>query len=138
MKRVKQVTAFLSCLFLASVLFMNCEGPEGDMGPAGPNGQNGENGQDGADGEDLTVSQTMFENKSDVEPLVAMSQQFNFVKAYSLVSTTDVIGTNFQLAGSADGAGFLKVGTGYTYVVNCEDSYAVARIKFDEHLNPVS
>ncbi len=134
MKLFKRVTFFLTCLLLVSSLFMNCEGPEGDVGPAGPAGADG---QDGQDGEDLTESPTIFENKSDVEPLVALSSQFNFVKAYSLVSTTDVI-DGFQLAGSADGAGFLKVGDGYRYVVNCEDSYAVARIDFDQNMNPVS
>jgi hypothetical protein len=131
MKLPGQLSVFMGGLLLAGALLMNCEGPEGDIGPAGPAGSNGQ------DGEDLTTSPTIFENKSDVEPLVSMSPQFNYVKAYSLVTTTDVIG-NFQLAGSADGAGFLKVGTGYTYVVNCEDSYAVARIKFDQYMNPVS
>lgn len=81
---------------------------------------------------------TMFANKSGLAPLVALKPQFNFVEAYSLISTTDVIGSNnFQLAGAADGAGFIKDGDGYIMVVNCEDDYAVARVKLDANLNPV-
>lgn len=81
----------------------------------------------------------MFANKSGLAPLVAMQPQFNFVQAYSLISTTDVIGDSaFQLAGAADGAGFLKDGDGYVMLVNCEDDYAVARVRLDENLNPVS
>lgn len=133
MKRFRRVAFLMSCLLFASALLMNCEGPEGDPGPTGPAGADG---QDGQDGDDLTNPPTIFENKSDVEPLVALSPQFNFVKAYSLLSTTDLV-DEFQLAGSADGAGFLKDGAGYMYVVNCEDSYAVARVKFDEYMNPV-
>lgn len=86
--------------------------------------------------EDTKVA-TIFEDKSGTPPLVAMAPQFNFVKAYSLISTPDQVG-NFQLAGSADGAGFIKDGDGYIYVVNCEDSYAVARIKLSSSLMPVS
>jgi hypothetical protein len=49
-----------------------------------------------------------------------------------------VVGDGFQLAGSADGAGFLKDGNQYMYVVNNEDSYAVSRIYFDEYFNPIA
>ncbi len=105
----------------------------------GKDGINGLNGQDGADGEDFSPTELMFTNKSPTKPLVAMASQFNFVEAYSLISTPDVI-DGFQIAGSADGAGFLKdpTGSGFTYVVNCEDSYAVARIRLDKNLKPIS
>ncbi len=80
----------------------------------------------------------MFANKSGLAPLVAMQTQFSFVDVFSLISTTDIIGdSNFQLAGAADGAGFLRDGDGYILTVNCEDDYAVARIRLDENLNPV-
>ncbi|MEM9076398.1 MAG: hypothetical protein AAGC43_05125 [Bacteroidota bacterium] len=82
---------------------------------------------------------TIFENKSVLDPLVAIQPQFNFVEAYSLIGSTDVLDNGFQLAGAADGAGFLKDpnSDGYIYIVNCEDDYAVARIYLDEFLNPV-
>lgn len=80
----------------------------------------------------------LFKNKSATDPLVQIFPEFNSVKAYSLLSTTDVIGGNFQLAGSADGAGFLKNEEQFIYVVNCEENFAVARIHFDEDLNPIS
>lgn len=100
-------------------------------------GQDGEDGVDGQDGQDFTPQPGMFSDKSATKPLVAMAPQFNFVEAYSLISTPDVV-DGFQLAGSADGAGFLKDGDGYIYVVNNEDSYSVARVRLDANLIPVS
>ena len=79
---------------------------------------------------------TIFENKSELEPLVAIESQFNFVKAYSLISSTDVLDDGFRLVGAQDGAGFLKDGDGYLYIVNAEDDYAVSRIHLDKNLNP--
>ena len=132
--------SILKCLLICSlgILIANCEGDQGPAGPQGEPGVDGVDGEDGTDGQDFEPGQTIFENKSSVTPLVALSPQFNYVEAFSLISTPDVIDGTFQLAGSADGAGFLKDGDGYIYVVNCEDSYAVARIKFDEFMNPVS
>ena len=87
------------------------------------------------DGEEETG--TIFENKSELEPLVAIESQFNFVKAYSLISSTDVLDDGFRLVGAQDGAGFLRDGDGYMYVVNAEDDYAVSRIHLDKDLNPM-
>ncbi|MGB7393643.1 MAG: hypothetical protein WA913_04550 [Pricia sp.] len=80
---------------------------------------------------------TIFENKSELEPLVAMQSQFNFVETYSLISSTDILDDGFRLVGAQDGAGFLKEGDGYMYVVNAEDDYAVSRIHLDRNLNPI-
>ena len=141
MKTTKQF--FLQLMMLASLglIFNACEGEDGRDGVDGRDGIDGidgTNGEDGEDGDDFVPEPTLFANKSEVAPLVAMSPQFNYVNAYSLVSTTDEIGTNgFKLAGSADGAGFIKDGDGYIYVVNCEDHYSVARIRFDENLIPI-
>ncbi|MGS2761557.1 hypothetical protein [Sinomicrobium sp. M5D2P9] len=135
MRKLHLIHTFLM-VFLTAFIWLGCD--DGEDGLDGVDGKDGINGEDGKDGEDLTEQPTMFENKSETKPLVAMSGQFNFVEAYSLISTPDVIGEDFQLAGSADGAGFLKDGDGYIYVVNCEDSYAVSRIFLDEYLNPVS
>lgn len=131
----------LLTITLSSTLLTGCspeDGKDGINGLDGQDGKDGEDGMDGEDGEDFTPSPTMFSNKSATKPLVAMSSQFSYVEAYSLISTPDVINGNFQLAGSADGAGFLKDGNGYMYIVNCEDSYAVARVHLDENLVPVS
>ena len=81
-------------------------------------------------------SGTMFENKSELEPLVAIQPQFNFVDAYSLISSTDILDDGFRLVGAQDGAGFLRDGDGYIYVVNAEDDYAISRIHLDRNLNP--
>lgn len=90
------------------------------------------------DGEQVVEeNHNIFEQKSELAPLVKIFPEFNSLKAFSLISTTDTIGNNFQLPGSADGAGFLKSDNGYIYVVNNEKSFAVSRIEFDKDLNPV-
>ncbi len=126
---------FMVCAI--TMISISCE--DGADGINGINGENGSDGVDGSDGEDFTPTPTIFANKSSFDPLVAIAPQFNYVQAYSLISTPDVIDGNFQLSGSADGAGFLKnPNGGYTYIVNCEDTYAVARIQLDENLIPTS
>lgn len=78
-------------------------------------------------------------HKSQTLPLITISPEFANVKAYSLLTTPDVIGqSKFQLSGSADGAGFLKTDDGYLYIVNCEDTYSVARVFLDKTLKPLS
>ncbi|WP_111309145.1 hypothetical protein [Confluentibacter sediminis] len=135
MNKLLKLFLVLFVLTSAGTALISCEG---DDGVNGVNGKDGKDGKDGEDGDDFVPVATMFSNKSATKPLVAMSPQFNFVEVYSLISTPDVIDGTFQIAGSADGAGFLKDGTGYMYVVNCEDSYAVARIHLDENLMPTS
>jgi hypothetical protein len=141
MKHYKNLLLQVLCFGVLGLFIYSCDGEDGlngvdgAQGPAGPQGPAGEDGQDGQN-VSADQQQTIFENKSNLEPLVAISPQFNFVKAYSLISTSDVLG-DFQLAGAADGAGFLRDGDGYVYVVNCEDDYAVARIRLDQNLNPI-
>ncbi len=93
----------------------------------------------GGDNDDGEPMGTMFENKSSLEPLVALKPQFNFVEAYSLISSTDVLENGYRFVGAADGAGFLEDpnSDGYLYIVNSEDDYAVSRIELDANLTPV-
>jgi len=128
----------LAALGLSLIACEGEDGRDGINGVDGENGLDGANGIDGTDGQDFIPEPTIFSNKSSYAPLVAIAPQFNYVSAYSLISTPDLIDGDFQLAGSADGAGFLNDGDGYIYVVNCEDSYSVARIRLDENLIPVS
>lgn len=142
MKKSKNVlikTFFLSFMGLA---IMGCDPEDGMDGLDGRDGIDGVDGQDGADGrdgEDFMSESTIFENKSKLDPLVAMQPQFNFVKAYSLMSTRDTLSNGFQLVGAQDGAGFLNDpnSDGYIYLSNAEDDYGVARIKFDANMNPI-
>lgn len=136
MKTLKKLVFSALLLSAMGVTFNSCTPEDGVDGVNGVDGKDGVNGQDGEDGEDLTASQTMFENKSSLEPLVAVQSQFNFVKAYSLISSTDELADGFKLLGAQDGAGFLKDGDGYIYVVNAEDDHAVSRIRFDANMNP--
>lgn len=88
------------------------------------------------------VGDTMiFTNKSNLEPLVALTPQFNFVKAFSLISSSDTLETGsggiFRMGGSADGAGMVKNGEDYYFMVNMEDHYSVARIIMDKNFTPI-
>ncbi len=89
------------------------------------------------DGPGEDESGTIFENKSNLDPLVALTPQFNYVDAYSILSSSDVLEDGFRLVGAQDGAGLLKDGDGYIYVTNAEDDYAVSRIKLDKNFNPI-
>ncbi|MEO0902041.1 MAG: hypothetical protein AAFY00_08440, partial [Bacteroidota bacterium] len=91
----------------------------------------------GGDDDDQATG-TIFENKSNLEPLVAITPQFNFVEAYSLISSSDVLDDGFRFVGAADGAGLVKDpnSDGFIYMVNAEDDYAVARIELDANLTP--
>ena len=100
-------------------------------------GEDGLNGQDGQDGQDFTPTETIFSNKSSLNPLVNINPNFSNVNAYSLISSTDVLSNGFRLVGAQDGAGFLKDGDEYIYVVNAEDDYSVSRIRFDQYMNPI-
>lgn len=137
MKTTKKILLSALIALAVGLTFNACE--DGTDGINGIDGVDGTDGQDGQDGQDFVPEPTIFADKSSTPPLVAMSPQFNFVKAYSLISTPDVIGGNFQLAGSADGAGFLSDNQGgYIYVVNNEDSYSVSRIFLDKNLIPTT
>ena len=132
---------FLKLFFLAfaltssSVIMVSCDIEDGKDGV---NGVDGKDGKDGKDGEDFTPSPLMFTNKSSLSPLVKMHSEFSAVSAYSLISSTDVLSNGFRLVGAQDGAGFLKDGNEYIYVVNAEDDHAVSRIRLDENLTPIS
>ncbi len=80
----------------------------------------------------------IFENKSELDPLVDIFPKFRRVKAYSMISSTDILEDGFQFVGAADGAGLVRDpnSDGFLYLLNAEDDYAVARIKLDKNLTP--
>ena len=104
-------------------------------------GKDGVNGTNGVDGKDFTppTATTIFENKSNLKPLVTIHSDFSMVTAYSLLSSSDVLSNGFQLFGAQDGAGLLKdpKSDGYIYLSNAEDDYSVSRIFFDKNMNPI-
>lgn len=149
MTMLRKITLMVALMATATLSFTSCEvedgidginGVDGADGKDGVDGANGADGADGEDGKDFTPEPTIFENKSNLDPLVAISPQFNFVKAYSLISSSDTLSNGFILVGAQDGAGFLKDpnSDGYMYLVNAEDDYAVSRIMFDKYMNPIS
>lgn len=131
MKLFKQ--RFFQLCILTSLGFglLGCEGEDG------LDGTNGLDGIDGQDGQDYTPPEGLFTNKSALDPLVDISSNFSNVNAYSLISSTDYLPNGFRLVGAQDGAGLLKDGNEYIYVVNAEDDYSVSRIRFDENMRPI-
>ncbi|WP_238857977.1 PhoX family protein [Poritiphilus flavus] len=139
MKISKKLVFRVLFMSILGLFIYSCDGEDGVDGRDGVDGVDGQDGADGADGEDgmdFMPEATMFENKSALEPLVAIQPQFSFVKAYSLISSTDFLDNGFQFVGATDGAGFLPDGDGFMYIVNAEDDYAVARIRMDANLTP--
>ncbi|MEP1489255.1 MAG: hypothetical protein ABJL44_03560 [Algibacter sp.] len=134
MKNTLQLFLLLFTLTATTILSTSCEYEDGEDGINGVDGQDGKNGEDG---EDFTPASTMFTNKSLLTPLVSIHSNFGEVSAYSLISSNDILSNGFRLVGAQDGAGFLKDGDEYIYVVNAEDDYAVSRIRFDENLKPI-
>ena len=78
----------------------------------------------------------VFTQKSTIDPLITFDSEFSNVEAYSLISTGDTIGENFQLKAYSDGAGFLRDNENYIYVVNLESKFSIARIFLDKNLTP--
>ncbi|WP_158839235.1 hypothetical protein [Polaribacter sp. L3A8] len=132
-KSITKLFLTLTLIGASFTLLTSCA----EDGINGIDGENGVDGVDGTNGEDFTPSPNLFTNKSSLNPLVNINASFSNVKAYSLISSTDVLSNGFRLVGAQDGAGFLKDGNEYIYVVNAEDDYGVSRIRFDEFMNPI-
>ncbi len=140
MSTLKKLLFHVMLLMAVGAVSISCDVEDGMDGIDGIDGEDGEDGIDGEDGEDFTPQPMMFSDKSNLAPLVAMMPQFNYVKAYSIISSSDTLSNGFKLVGAQDGAGFLKDpnSDGYIYVVNAEDTYAVSRIMLDKNLKPIS
>lgn len=66
---------------------------------------------------------------------------FESLEAFSLFGSADTFENtpNFRFGGSADGAGLLKNADGtFTYLVNCENNFSVAKITLDGTFKPVA
>ena len=137
MKKLFKFLVMCLALTITTTAFVSCEPEDGKDGINGIDGEDGEDGADGMDGQDFTPNPMMFSDKSSLNPLVVMDPAFSNVEAFSLISSTDVLSNGFRLVGAQDGGGLLKDGNEYIYMVNAEDDYSVARIRFDENLNPI-
>ena len=124
MTTFKRLLLNLLLLTAVATIYTSCEVEDGIDGIDGADGANGQDGADGEDGEDFTPEPEMFSDKSNLKALVAMKPQFNYVNAYSILSSSDTLSNDFKLVGAQDGAGFLKDpdSDGYIYIVNAEDT----------------
>ncbi|MFI1771420.1 hypothetical protein [Thalassobellus citreus] len=138
MNKLLKLFVLLFVLTSSSTILVSCDIEDGKDGINGVDGKDGVDGEDGENGEDFTPSIDMFSNKSSLDPLVKMHSDFSTVETFSLISSTDVLSDGFRLVGAQDGAGFLKDGENYIYVVNAEDDHAVSRIHLDKDLTPVN
>lgn len=143
MKISKTLFKNLSLVLVAS-FFLGCEdGTDGINGINGTDGTDGTNGMDGTNGQDGETADVGSFNFSNTRALATMAPGFANVKISSLISSTDVIPTSnggeFQLGGSADGAGAIINSEGnIALLANFEDHYAVGRIILDpETLEPI-
>ncbi len=133
MKMTRKTLLMPLCTAILGLLISGCDTEDQMIVRNETPAPDSENGQEVPE---EVVEGTFFENKSSLEPLVSIKPEFSNVKAFSLISSTDVLENGFRLVGAQDGAGFLNDGNGFMYIVNAEDNYAIARIRFDENLNP--
>src|SRR5688572_4111942 len=126
----KIFTKFFCLLMAATIIISACEGPEGDPGPKGDQGDKGDQGED-------YPSDVVLKAHSLTPSLLKKLSGFESVEVFPLISSEDLV-SGFTFGGSADGAGLLKLNTGYSLIVNHEDNYSVSRIFLDETFKPVS
>jgi hypothetical protein len=130
----KIFTKFFCLLMAATIIIISaCEGPEGDLGPKGDQGDKGDQGEPGED----YPSDVVLKAHSLTPSLLKKLSGFESVEVFPLISSEDLV-SGFTFGGSADGAGLLKLNTGYSLLVNHEDNFSVSRIFLDETFKPVS
>ncbi len=138
---MSRVFTKMLCLFMALVVITSaCEGPEGQVGPQGDKGDKGDPGAAGADGMDGQAAfPVVLANHSTASTFIKNLPGFEGVEVYSLVGSYDYLeqSPSYVFGGSADGAGLLRTSTGFIYLVNHEDNYAVSRITLDSTFRPV-
>ncbi|MEW5675879.1 hypothetical protein ABGT15_06160 [Flavobacterium enshiense] len=86
-------------------------------------------------------SPIQLKNHSVTPVLLNTKTEFSAVETFSLFSSEDdfIETPEFVFGGSADGSGLFKNSDGtFTFLVNNEDNYSVAKIKFDNTFKPVA
>lgn len=84
-----------------------------------------------------SVAGSALQNYSVTPAFIKKLPGFDNLDIFTLISSEDTL-PNYRFAGSADGAGFIKMpyGNGYVMLVNNEDNYSVSRLHLDENLKP--
>jgi hypothetical protein len=138
---MKKLFTRIACLALAATIALaSCEGPDGDVGPQGEKGDQGDQGDKGDPGDDGQAAfPVVLANHSATSTFVKRLPGFESLELYSLLGSYDFLeqSPTYRFGGSADGAGLLRTNTGFIYLVNHEDNYAVSRITFDSTFRPV-
>ncbi|QXP74583.1 phosphatase [Tenacibaculum sp. AHE15PA] len=135
MKNLKLSVLTLLTAFIGLTTFTACQ--DGVDGANGIDGVDGSNGADGNNGSDATASL----NTSKTPNFLKVRGEFVGLKITPILSSEDVIpnSPDFVYGSMADGAGLLPESDGtFTLINNIEADYAIARIKLNENLKPLS
>ncbi len=150
-------------LALVAAIITGCEGEEGPIGPTGPQGEQGPSGQDGQDGQDGAegpagqdgADGADGEDGQDapgdavLEPLTAsvtpnsvfaVSPAFSAIGVDMVMTSEDILPSDpeFVYGSYTDGAALFPNGDGtYSFIVNLERDYSIARIRMNDQLQPL-
>ncbi len=122
---MKKLTTSLTCLLLGLGVFLTgCDKffPAPGMGNGPGKGKS-----------------VKLKDYSATPHLAKTTPEFRNIKLYSLFSSEDQLplSPDYIFGGSADGAGFRRVHSGFALIVNNEDNWAVSRILFNASLKPM-
>ena len=137
-------TLFVALFFLGAVM-TGCEGPEGPVGPAGPQGEQGPQGPQGPggeDGEDFTPEVDLTPLTSSVVPntVFKMGAGFTQDQVQMIMTSADILpsDSSFVYGAYTDGEALFPNGDGtYSFIVNTEADYSIARIRMNGDLQPL-
>lgn len=138
----------LSCL-LPSLLLGSCEGERGPIGPAGPAGPAGPEGAAGSEGPQgpegpsgATPGAEFIPLTSSVVPntVFKMGPGFSQDQVQMIMTSADILesDSSFVYGSYTDGAALYPNADGtYSFIVNLERDYSIARIRMNENLQPL-
>ena len=138
MKNLK-LTFFTAILFVAGSVFISCEGEEGPQGPQGEQGPAGADGADGADGQDFTVPE-LEPLTASVVPNTVFDVKDPSVNVEMILTSQDILPSDstFVYGSYTDGCALFDNGDDtYSFIVNLERDYSIARIKMNKDLQPL-
>ncbi len=143
MKLLNKISFFICLLAMTGSVMFSCEGPEGPAGPQGPAGTDGADGAPGQDGADFTPAMDeLVPLESSVVPntVFKAGPDFSLDQVTMIMTSKDILqsDSSFVYGSYTDGAAlFPNTDGSYSFIVNLERDYSIARIRMNENLQPV-
>lgn len=137
MKNLFKIT-FLSLSILTSLVFVGCS-EDGIDGINGVDGVDGTNGKDGIDGQDYTPT-TLDPLTASVVPNTVFKLIDPSVKVDMIMTSQDILPSDstFVYGSYTDGCALFDNGDDtYSFIVNLERDFSIARIKMNKELQPL-